>query len=80
MDITQRQITKISRGVSKFTVRTLRTDSVGASEPDLIHAVRKNPGITQAEVCRITGMDKDESRAGFPEMTRRMKGAAEVEG
>ena len=44
--------------MSKFTVRTLRQDGIGTSEFDVIHAIRKNPGITQADVCRITGMDK----------------------
>ena len=58
MDVTKRKITKIAREVSKFTVRTLRTEGVGASEFDVIHAIRKNPGITQAGVCRITGLDK----------------------
>ena len=58
MDITERKITKIAREVSKFTVRTLRAEGIGASEFDVIHAVRKNPGITQAGVCRITGLDK----------------------
>lgn len=58
MDITRRKITKIAREVSKFTARTLRADGVGAGEFDVIHAVRKNPGITQSEVCRITGLDK----------------------
>lgn len=50
MDITERKITKIAREVSKFTVRQLREEGVGASEFDVIHAVRKNPGITQAGV------------------------------
>lgn len=58
MDITERKITKIAREVSKFTVRQLRAEGIGASEFDVIHAVRKNPGITQAGVCRITGLDK----------------------
>ena len=58
MDITKRQITKIAREVSKFTVRTLRAEGVGTGEFDVIHAIRKNPGITQAGVCRITGLDK----------------------
>lgn len=58
MDITKRKITKIAREVNKFTVRTLRAEGVGASEFDVIHTVRKNPGITQTEVCRITGLDK----------------------
>ncbi len=58
MDVTNRMLTKIAREVSKFTVRTLREDGIGAGEFDVIHAIRKNPGITQAEVCRITGLDK----------------------
>ena len=58
MDNNERKITKIAREVSKFTVRQLREEGIGASEFDVIHAVRKNPGITQAGVCRITGLDK----------------------
>lgn len=58
MDITHRQITKIAREVGKFTVRTLKADGVGTGEFDLIHAVRKNPGITQAGICKILGTDK----------------------
>ncbi len=58
MDITQRKITKIAREVSKFTVRTLRADGIGTSEFDFIHAVRKNPGITQAEIRKKLGIDK----------------------
>ena len=58
MDITQRKITKIAREVSKFTVRTLRADGIGTSELDFIHAVRKTPGITQAEICKKLGFDK----------------------
>ncbi len=58
MDITQRKITKIAREVSKFTTRTLRAEGIGTSEFDFIHAVRKNPGITQAEICKKLGIDK----------------------
>lgn len=58
MDITKREITKIAREVSKFTVRTLRADGIGTGEFDVLHAIRKNPGITQAGVCKIVGMDK----------------------
>lgn len=58
MDITRRKITKIAREVGKFTVRTLRADGIGTSEFDVIHVIRKNPGITQAKVCQITGLDK----------------------
>ena len=58
MDITKREMTKIARELSKLTVRTLRADGIGASELDVLHAVRKNPGVTQAGVCDITGLDK----------------------
>jgi len=58
MDLTKREITKIAREVSKFTVRSLRADGIGTGEFDVIHAIRKNPGITQAGICRITGLDK----------------------
>lgn len=58
MDNTKRKITKIAREVSKFAVRTMRAEGIGSGEFDVIHAIRKNPGITQADVCKITGLDK----------------------
>ncbi|MGW8115332.1 MarR family winged helix-turn-helix transcriptional regulator [Caproicibacterium sp. NSD3] len=58
MDSTRRQITKIAREVSKFTVRMLKTDGVGTAEYDFIHAVRKNPGITQATLRELLTLDK----------------------
>ncbi len=58
MDKTHRQITKIAREVGKFTARTMKAEGVGTAEFDLIHAVRKNPGITQSEICKILGADK----------------------
>lgn len=58
MDITQRQITKIAREVNRFTVRTLKSDGIGSSELDLIHTIRKHPGITQAKACAVLGADK----------------------
>ena len=58
MDTSKRKITKIARDVSKFTVRTMRADGIGSGEFDVIHAIRKNPGITQSGVCKITGLDK----------------------
>ena len=57
-DKTARQITKIAREVSKFTTRTLKTEGIGAAELDFIHVVRKNPGITQAGVRSVLGIDK----------------------
>lgn len=36
----------------------MKADGVGTAEFDLIHVVRKNPGITQAEICRLLGADK----------------------
>ena len=58
MDITQRQITKIAREAGKFISRTIKEEGVGTAEFDLIHVVRKRPGITQSEICRILGTDK----------------------
>lgn len=58
MDISQRKITKIAREVGTFTARTMKADGVGPAEFDLIHVVRKHPGITQSEICRILGADK----------------------
>lgn len=58
MDITKREMTKIAREVSKFTVRTLRAEGIGTAEFDVIHVIRHNPGITQAGVCKILGIDK----------------------
>jgi DNA-binding MarR family transcriptional regulator len=58
MDSTKRQITKIAREVSKFTVRMLKTEGVGTAEYDFIHVVRKNPGITQAAIREILSLDK----------------------
>lgn len=58
MDITKRKITKIAREVGKFTARTMKADGVGTAEFDLIHTVRKDPGITQSEICKILGTDK----------------------
>ena len=58
MDITKREITKIAREVSRFTARTLRSTGVGTGEMDVLHLIRKNPGITQSEVCRELGLDK----------------------
>lgn len=58
MDPTQRKMAKIAREINKFTVRTLRAEGIGTAELDVLHAIRKNPGITQAGVCRITGLDK----------------------
>ena len=58
MDITSRQITKIAREVSKFVSRSLHTEGVGAAELDVIHTIRKNPGITQAGIREILGVDK----------------------
>lgn len=61
MDRTKRQITKIAREVGKFTARMLKTDGLGTAEYDYIHVVRKHPGISQAGVREILGLDKGAS-------------------
>lgn len=58
MDQSKRKITKIAREISKFTQRMLKVDGIGVAEYDFIHVVRKNPGITQKEVCEKLGIDK----------------------
>jgi DNA-binding MarR family transcriptional regulator len=58
MGSTKRQITKIAREVSKFTTRMLKADGLGTAEYEFIHAVRKNPGITQATLREILSLDK----------------------
>ena len=67
MDVTQRRISIIARGVGRFTTRTMRREGIGASEFDLIQAVRCHPGITQAEVCQRLEIDKGAAarRAAF---------------
>lgn len=58
MDITERKITKIAREAEKLVLLSLREDGVGTAEIDLIHAIRHNPGCTQAKLAKILHADK----------------------
>ena len=58
MDITERKITKIAREAEKLVLLTLREEGVGTAEIDLIHALRHNPGCTQAKLAEILHADK----------------------
>ena len=58
MDITERKITKIAREAEKLVLRTLRETDVGTAEIDLIHALRHNPGCTQAALAKLLHADK----------------------
>lgn len=58
MDITERKITKIAREAEKLVLVSLRDDGVGTAEIDLIHALRHNPGCTQAKLAEILHADK----------------------
>ncbi len=58
MDITERKITKIAREAEKLVLRTMREGGVGTAEIDLIHALRHNPGCTQAHLAEILNADK----------------------
>ncbi len=58
MDITERKITKIVREAEKLVTISLRDDGVGSAEIDLIHALRHNPGCTQAKLAEILHADK----------------------
>jgi DNA-binding MarR family transcriptional regulator len=61
MDITQRNMTKISREVNRFINLSLRGSGVGTAEYEFLHAVRKHPGITQAGIRELLGLDKGAS-------------------
>lgn len=58
MDITKRKITKIAREAEKLVLVSLREEGVGTAEIDLIHALRHNPGCTQAKLSEILHADK----------------------
>lgn len=58
MDITERKITKIAREAERLVLLTLREEGVGTAEIDLIHALRHNPGCTQAMLAEILHADK----------------------
>ena len=58
MDITERKITKIAQEVEKLVLRTLREQDIGTAEIDLIHALRHNPGCTQAALAELLHADK----------------------
>lgn len=58
MDHTNRQITKIAREVSKFTVQTMKADGIGTAEFDFIHLLRHHPGMTQKQIRDALKIDK----------------------
>ena len=58
MDPTKRQITKIAREVSSYTVHKMKDEGIGTAEFDFIHAVRHHPGITQSELRDLLKIDK----------------------
>ena len=58
MDITERKITKIAREAEKLVLLSLRDEGVGTAEIDLIHALRHNPGCTQARLAELLHADK----------------------
>lgn len=58
MDVNERKITKIAREAEKLVLLSLRDNGVGTAEIDLIHAVRHNPGCTQAQLVNTINADK----------------------
>ena len=58
MDYSKRQITKIAREASRFTVRTMKAVGVGTAEFDFIHLLRHHPGLTQAQIREELKIDK----------------------
>ena len=58
MDKTERKMTKIAREAEKLVLLSLREQGVGTAEIDLIHALRHNPGCTQARLAELLHTDK----------------------
>lgn len=58
MDYSKRQITKIAREVSKFTLQTMKEDGIGTAEFDFIHLLRHHPELTQAQIREELKIDK----------------------
>ena len=58
MDPSRRQITKIARNASHFVQSLTRQLGLGASEYELLHCIRKNPGIRPDTICQKLYMNK----------------------
>ena len=58
MDVTERRITRIARGVGIFTHQIMRRMGIGPSELDVLLYVRWHPGTTMTELCRRLEIDK----------------------
>ena len=52
MDPSRRQITKIARNASHFAQSQAKEVGLGASEYEVLHCIRKNPGICSDAFCR----------------------------
>lgn len=58
MDESRRMMAKIARESQRFTRLILDGDGLGLSENEMIHAVNKNPGISQDSIAKTLGKDK----------------------
>lgn len=58
MDTTERKITKIAREAERLVLYSMREEGVGTAEIDLIHALRHNPGCSQAKLAELLHADK----------------------
>ena len=58
MEHPARKITKIAREAERLVLLAMRRDGIGTAEIDLIHAVRHNPGCTQAALAELLHADK----------------------
>lgn len=52
MDPSRRQITKIARNATHFTQSQTKGKGLGSSEYEVLHCIRKNPGICADEICQ----------------------------
>lgn len=58
MDRTHRQITKIAREAASYVRTSMALQGVGSGEADMLHLIRKKPGISPGEVASALCMDK----------------------
>lgn len=58
MDRTHRQITKIAREAASYVRTSMALQGVGSGEADMLHLIRKRPGISPGEVASTLYMDK----------------------
>ncbi len=52
MDVSRREMTKIARNAAHFVQSQAKGMGLGSSEYEVLHCIRKHPGICADEICR----------------------------